>query len=86
MEVRNVSTSATSTVGNVRISYTVTERGGKKEMSGIAYNADEEVVCHLNWKKDGGLGISFTADSFSFAEQKAVTEQILADIEQLNAE
>ena len=53
-------------------------------MSGMCVR-DEETVCYMNWRKDGEMGISFNSDALTWKEQKAVTEQILADIEQLNA-
>ena len=84
MELKNVSTSATSKVGDVTIKYTITENNGKKEVSGRCVR-DEETVCYMNWKKDGEMGISFNSDALTWEEQKSVTEQILADIEQLNA-
>lgn len=84
MEVKNVSTSATSKVGDVIVKYTITEKNGKKEVSGMCVR-DEETVCYMNWKKDGEMGISFNSDALPWEEQKSVTEQILADIEQLNA-
>lgn len=49
MEVKNVSTSATSKVGDVTIKYTITEKNGKKEVSGMCVR-DEETVCYMNWK------------------------------------
>lgn len=84
MEVKNVSTSATSKVGDVTIKYTITEKNGKKEVSGMCVR-DEETVCYMNWKEDGEMGISFNSDALTWEEQKSVTEHILADIEQLNA-
>ena len=84
MEVKNVSTSATSKVGDVIVKYTITEKNGKKEVSGMCVR-DEETVCYMNWKKDGEMGISFNSDALTWEEQKSVTEHILADIEQLNA-
>lgn len=84
MEVKNVSTSATSKVGDATVKYTITEKNGKKEVSGMCVR-DEETVCYMNWKKDGEMGISFNSDTLTWEEQKSVTEQILADIEQLNA-
>ena len=84
MEVKNVSTSATSKVGDVTIKYTITEKNGKKEVSGMCVR-DEETGCYMNWKKDGEMGISFNSDALTWEEQKSVTEHILADIEQLNA-
>lgn len=85
MEVKNVSTSATSKVGDIRIKYTIDSKNGKKEMRGYAYR-DDDMVGSMNCRQGGALGISFNDGALDFATQKEVATQMLADAEELNAE
>lgn len=84
MEVKNVSTSATSKVGDILIKYTIDSKNSKKEMRGYAYK-DDEMVGSMNYSEGGALGISFNDGTLDLATQKAVTMQVLADAEELNA-
>lgn len=83
MEVKNVSTSAVSKVGDIKIKYTIDSKDEKKEMRGYAYQ-DDDMIGSMNYRQGGDLGISFNSGYLDFATQKEVAIQMLADAEELN--